>query len=82
MRTEPIPFVISKKARMNNRKPFDKLNSVFSEQKDDEPGTIKVMQESDFKNWSVSKVVKNESDVSALSLSFLFVASFVRSNLS
>ena len=68
MRTEPIPFVISNKARCNNLRPFDKLSSVFSEQRDDEPSTLKMMQENDFKNWTVQRVVKSESDVSPLAL--------------
>ncbi len=37
---------------------------MFCEQKDDELGNIKMMQENDFKNWNVHRVVKSESDVS------------------
>ena len=68
LRTESIPFVLSRKQRKYNQKPFDKINSVFCEQKDDELSNIKMMQESDFKNWNVHRVIKSESDVSLFKL--------------
>ena len=68
-RTERIPFAINSKLRQEIFKVrFYKMESVFQDWKDDEPGCPKMMFDNDQKNWGVSRIVKMDQDIRQIKL--------------
>jgi len=50
---------------------FNKENSVFAAWKEDTSSSLKLATQTDFSEWKVDRVIKDEKDVSMKSLTFV-----------
>ena len=61
-RKESIPGIYSHISQKKKFQPFEKDRSVFSEWKENDPGTLKIMMDHDLKNWTAGTLIKIDFD--------------------